>query len=242
MPIDGTGTMPLLTGAGLRSAHEYTLNQIVQMVQDRVNSPSLTESTVVRYLNQGLQKIITELAPKRVYLPSLITTAEVETGTATDVCALPADWFGKLHGAWDVATGRQIKVMTWTALQRRRGPGPIRHGVLCGVAVYGGQLRYWMVPSAPRRIVLEYIRQPHPLVAPTDKPLDLPPEISLQVLVDYACGEAFSLLEQDQGDPRVQTNDYRGKFADTLAKLAVDIGPWPDEAAPITDEMGWGWM
>lgn len=239
---DGAATLSPLSGSGLRSAHTDTLHLLAEQVLDKVCSPELKESQVVRYINQGVLEIVAKLARRRVYLPSLLTAAEVETVTTADVCALPADYHINLHGAIDLTTGQFVRVTTWQALQRMRVPGPIRHGSVSHVAVYGQQLRYWMVPDAPRRIAVQYHRLPGPLVAGTDKPFEVPVELSTRLIVDYAAGEAWANIEQDMGDPRVQTNDCRARVSEALDVLAVEIGPWPAAAAPIGDSMGWGAM
>lgn len=239
---DGAATLSPISGSGLRSAHVDTLHLLAEQVLDKVSSPELKESQVVRYINQGVLEIVAKLARRRVYLPSLLTSAEVETVTTADVCALPADYHVNLHGAIDLTTGRLVAVRPWPVLQRMRSPGPIRHGAVSHVAVYGQQLRYWMVPDAPRRIAIQYHRLPVPLVATTDKPFEVPAELSTRLIVDYAAGEAWTNIEQDMGDPRVQTNDCRARVAEALDVLAMEIGPWPAEAAPISDSMGWGTM
>jgi hypothetical protein len=225
--------------SGTSDAHTDVLHQIAGEVLEIIKDPSQTEAKVVRYINRGLGEIVAKLAARRVYLPSLATEAEVETLTATDTVALPADWHGNLHGAFDLTRGRGVRVMPWTELQRMRGAGPIKSGLLRGVAAYGRQLRYWLVPDMPHRISLQYHRLPSPLVVSTDKPFELPVELSTKLLIDYACAAAFSAWEQDQGDPRVQTNDYRQQFEAALDVLAREIGPWPKEADPIVNEMMW---
>lgn len=237
---DGAATISSLAGSGLSDAHTDTLHRIAEEVLDVVDSPELKEATVSRYINRGVLEIVAKLARRRVYLPSLLATAEVETAVNADAVSLPADYHANLHGALDMESGRFLVVRPWPVLQRMRQPGPLRSGAVTAVAVYGQRMRYWMIPDTPRRIAVQYHRLPVPLVATTDKPFEVPVELSTRILVDYAAGEAWSNLEQEMGDARVQTNDCRARVAEALDVLAMEIGPWPAEAAPITDAMDWG--
>ncbi|UJX41694.1 hypothetical protein K9F62_03050 [Desulfovibrio sp. JY] len=237
---DALITIPQAAAIGVKDAHTDTLHQLAQEVIDTVKDPSIDEPQVLRWFNRCLGEMVTTLARRGVYLPSLATSGEVETMTATEAVALPADWHGNLHGAWDNATGHAIKVRPWSALQRMRGPGPLRHGQLVGVATFARQLRYWLVPHAPRRLTIQYHRLPAPLVALTDKPFDLPPEVASAMLVDFACATGFATNEQEQNDNKINTTYHRNRFAAALDDLAIEVGPWPTEATPITDEMGWG--
>jgi len=236
---DGTITIPQAMAEGVKDAHVETLHQLAEEVLDTIKCPSTDEPKVVRWFNRCLGDIIAKLARRRVYLPSLATSGEVETVTTAEAVALPADWQANLHGAWDVTTGRAIKVRPWSALQRVRGPGALQHGQIVGVAVYAQQLRYWRVPNAPRRIMLQYHRLPTPLMGGTDKPLELPAEVAASMLIDFACAAGFALAEQEQNDSKVNTAYHQNRYLEALETLAVDIGPWPEEATPITDEMGW---
>lgn len=235
---NGTISIPQAMAAGVKDAHVDTLHSIIMEIMERVPDPRLDAPTVTTYLNRAFLDIVSRLAARGVYLPSLATTGEVETTAGSDVALLPADWFGCLHGAVDVTTGRPLTVSRWTTLQRHRGQGPIRVGNVFCVAVYGQRLRYWMVPSSPRRIALQYIRRPHPLVANSDKPFDLPVEFTPRMLADYACAEAFSNCDS-AADFTVQINNCRSRFLESVDVLALDVGPWPMDAEPITDVMGW---
>lgn len=237
---DASIIIPQAAASGVKDAHEDTLHQLVEEVLDTIQDPSIDEPSVQRWLNRGLGDIIAKLARRHVYLPSLATSGEVETMTATEAVALPADWHGNLHGAWDNTTGRAIMVRPWSVLQRMRGPGPLQHGQIAGVATFARQLRYWRVPHAPRRITIQYHRQPTPLVAGTDKSWELPVEVASAMLVNFACAAGFAQVEQEQNDGKANTAYHQNRYLEALETLAVDIGPWPEEATPVTDEMGWG--
>jgi hypothetical protein len=236
----GSVTMPQAAAEGVKCAHTDTLHQLAQEVLDIVDDPSIGEPSVVQWVNRCLGRTILELARRRVYLPSLAASGEVETMAATEVVALPADWHDNLHGAWDVTTGRAIMVRPWPVLQRLRGPGPVRHGQIMAVASFARQLRYWTVPHSPLRIAIQYHRQPTPLAAGTDKLLELPVEIATDMVLDFCCAEGFSRIEQEQNDGKSNTAYHRNRYVEAVDALALQLGPWPEPAAEINDIMGWG--
>jgi len=230
--------LPSLYAEGVQDAHIDTLHSIIMETLDRVPDPRLDAPMVTTYLNRAFLDVVSRLAARGVFLPSLATAGEVEARVGSDATSLPADWFGCLHGACDVATGQPIKVLRWTDLQRHRGLGPIRSGSVRCVAVYGKVLRYWMSPTITQRISIQYIRIPHPLVTGTDKPFDLPVEFTPRTLAYYACAEALSNYDSDE-DFTVKINDYRARFLESVDTLALEVGPWAMDADPITDVMGW---
>lgn len=227
----GVMAVPILEG--LRLPHTDTAGALIDEIAGVVRDPSFTGADILRLLNRGLLEIA-----GRVRLPDLETTAVVETRPDRPYTALPADYHGRLQAVLSLPERRRLVLEESLEALERNAPSPKRRGGAAAVAVSGSRLHYRPAPAGRRSLELLYWRLPPPLAAATDKAACLPAHLAGPLLVNYACRELFERIEEGADGRKTQTERCGERFERAMADLAAFVGPRPEPAVEVRDDMG----
>jgi hypothetical protein len=221
--------MPLFQVDGYKSPLTDNVTTLVQEVLDTVNDPSVTRGRV----RTAFTRILFGLSA--LYdLPDLETTAVLTFPTAVDAVPLPADFQKKLFRA-STSSIPFVRVCPSMDVLLRE----FHAGALLSVAVVGGRLMMRPSPSSETVLTIHYFRLPDPLEGNQSKPFCLPPHLAAPLLVNGACRDLFSTIEQDLGVEKVQTAYYAGRFNEAAMELAVFAPAYDSMMIEITDMVGW---
>lgn len=237
MSNDGTASFPLARGDGEVTAYAETFYQLATEASATVQDPTFDASAAMKQMNRGLKEICARLATMNTYLPSLAKEGEVVAYPDAEFCRLPADWFGNLREVFDVTVGIPIRIVDWEMMRHMRTTR--LPGRLHSASVNAGKLYYWHAPDNEHVLRLSYICQA-PSLNPTDRVTSLPPEVSPEILLNYAAWRGYSLVEQEDNGQRPNTAYHKGEFEDSLIRLVQEIGPWPLYPVEPNDAARWG--
>jgi hypothetical protein len=220
-------SLPRAAAEGLRLACPDTLAGLVAEVAGILGDPGVAEEEIARALARGLFAVA-----GRVRLPWLAAEARLPFGPGQGDVALPADL---QHGPTDafLLPGRcRVRVLPDLATLRRT----VRYGARSRIRVAAagaGRLFVRPVPVAAVEVVLSYHRLPDTLVAPSDRPVCLPPHLAGPLLVSFACRECFERLEEGAGGKKIQTTAYGARFDVALAELLALCRPAVFQDEPV---------
>ena len=162
------------------------------------------------------------------------------TGPSVSYVPLPSDYHKNLFRCYSVTNNRQIEIYESVALLLRRFSLVNRSGVVVGVAVRGSNLYYQRIPSSPETLRIHYYKMPTLLTDGNSKPDCLPEHLVRPLLVNYACREIFSEIEQGLEGQKVNTLFHHNLLREAMADLEDFIGPEGKEPEEIEEEINWG--
>ena len=174
-------------------------------------------------------------------LPDLEHTEDIQTDPRTGRVLLPANFQKNLWFCKSTTHNRPIAIDDTVINLFRRYTVLDQTGVVRRVAVRGRHLHYQRVPSSAETLRLVYYRYPDRLRTRQDKPTCLPDHLVESLLVNYACKEIYSEIEDGIEGAQVNTDRYSNRFAKAEAELASIPEILADRHAPIDipDEMEW---
>lgn len=212
---------------------EDTGHTLADKVIRKIQDGSYTWVDVVDEFNSCL-----EYLSGKYNLLELEHTEDITTGTLNHV-PLPTSFQKNLWHCRSITHNRPIGIDdTIINLFRRYSvldlTGNVRH-----VAVKGRHLYYQRIPSTAETLRLIFYRYPERLRTRQDKPTCLPPHLVEPLLVNYACKEIFSEIEDGIEGTQVNTQRYTERFNKAEAELLMFVGP--DRIAPIDfpEEIAW---
>ena len=226
-------SLPQATAEALRNACPDTVAGLLAEVAAIVADPAITEQDILRALWRGLLA-----AAAAARLPDLAAEAALPFAAGQEYAALPADLQHGPTSAFLLPGYGRVRVAPDLATLRRT----IRygaHGRVRLVAAGAGRLYVRPTPQADVTLVIGYQRLPDPLAALSDKPSCLPPHLSGELLVSFACRELFERLEEGSGGKKPQTTAYAARHAAALAQLVALTGPAVSQDEPV-DVAGYG--
>lgn len=197
-----------------------TLAQLRAEVTRIVQDASYTDTIIDGYINDGLLDIAGQ-----VFLPRLEASDTVDTDTSVSYVVLPTDYHRGLYRCYSTTNSTQIRVYENLPLLLREFGQLDLAGRVVGVAVRGDELHYQYLPSTAETLSFHYSAKPIELEDDADEPTCLPDFLVRPLLVSYVCAEIYDQIEDEVDGVKLNTNNYRTRYAESLAKLVSFIGP-----------------
>lgn len=174
-------------------------------------------------------------------LPELEHTEDVTTdadGIANNI-PMPMNYQKNLWFCRSITHNRHIKVHSTVINMFRRYSVLDNSGNVRDVSVRGRSLVYQRIPGSAETLRLIYYKYPERLRTRHDKPTCLPPHLVEALLINYACKEIFSEIEDGIEGSQVNTARYTDRFDRAEADLLADIGPPRRAPQEFPEEMAW---
>lgn len=209
------------------------LDKLIQQVDRITQDNDFDSTTITDYLNRGMLEIAggirrADSSTITQPLPLLFTVGTVST-TDTYKVALPVDYHRDIVFAVDYL-GRELTIYDSFIEFMKVYPALNATGMVNALAIKGRDLYYQGIPDTVRVITLHYHRYPVDMVDGNDEPDGLPPNFH-NILVDYACKEFFSIIEDGIDGKAINTMKYEQRFQRGLEALEASIAA---EAAPFS--------
>lgn len=204
------------------------IDEVIHIVQDS----SLSEKRVENLLNEGYENAAAVISDP---LPDLEKTGTVRTSTSLAYVSLPSDYHRNLEMVYDSTQNERIPILNSFQALSIKYPGLADTGNLGHVAISGSRLYYQGIPSTVRTLTLNYFRKPYLRSADRDEMSALPVHLHRRLLVNYACKELFSRIEDGMEGQKVNTLYHDREFQKALADLDAWITPRATEPVCIND-------
>jgi hypothetical protein len=154
----------------------------------------------------------------------------------------PSDFQKNLRYAHSTTHNRQIKVYGSLIKLYREFSQLDQSGVVVGIAVKGRRFYYQRIPSTEETIRVNYWGYPERMETRYSKPTFLPVHLVEALLVNYACAEIYSEIEDGIEGQKVNTQFYQSKYDKALADLSMFLGPEEKIPEGIHQEIDWNGM
>ena len=211
---------------------------LAQTVLRKVQDASYVYADVLALFNKCLLSL-----SGRFLLPNLETMRDVHTDPGTSHIPVPADYQKKLRYAHSITHNRKLKIYPSLILMYRWQKALDGRGSVNSLAVKGRDLYYQRVPSSAETIRINYWAYPEPMETRYAKPVCLPVHLIEPLLVNYACKELYSEIEDGIDSQKVNTTYYANEYNRALGDLILFIGPENRLPQDIGQDLNWdGWL
>ncbi len=210
-----------------------------------VHDPQWDSDTVIQLFNTGIGDIAAQ-----IIIPNLLAIATITTdATGKNYVPLPADYNRHLSWCYSQTYNRPIKLFGSVPLLLRCFWRLDLPGRVIGATVQGLNLFYQRIPSTPETLQINYVAKPADLLENDDTDIYLP-VFAHDLLLNYACWKAYSVIEEGMDGSKTQTGYYLNEYNKALSKFNDFIGPERNPPFNIGDElqldyrdgrMGSGW-
>lgn len=214
-----------------------TLETLIARVKRIIQDPGFSDDEITEYLNEGLQKVAggmrrPDSSTLTQPLPWLYEVDDVMTTTTYQV-QLPTDYQRDVVAAIVDRSGYKVELSIYDSFQEFVSvyPGLNLAGDVNAIAVKGRYLCYQWVPATSTAITVHYHRYPEYMSQNTDEPDGLPDFLHIPILVNYACKEIFSIIEDGIDGSAFNTTKYTQRFWDAMLDLEAAIAA---EAPPFS--------
>lgn len=170
-------------------------------------------------------------------LPQLEHTEDVTTDSNSNRIPVPANFQKKLLMCRSITHNRPCEIKDTVVNLFRLYTVLDQTGAVRRVSIKGRYLYYQRLAEETLRLV--YYRYPNRLRTRWDKPSCLPPHLVEPLLINYACKEIFSEIEDGVEGPQVNTQRYTDRFARAEEALVKWIGPQRREPVDFPEEIPW---
>lgn len=199
----------------------------------KIDDDSYSWADVVDEFNRCL-----EYLAGKFNLLELEHTEDIMTDPNVNNVPVPANYMKNLWQCRSLTHNRLIKVHTSVINLGRWYSVIDQSGSVRGVAVKGRAFYYQRIPGSAETLRLTYYRYPDRLYDRDDKPTCLPPHLVEPLLVNYACKEIYSEIE-DGEDKQVNTDRYTNKFNNAVVELERFLGPDRHDPIEFGQEIAW---
>lgn len=196
-----------------------TVEKLIETVARKVDDDGYSDSVIVDFLNDGLLDVAS-----RVLLPVLETDDVVTTVLDENTVALPGDFHRNIFAASPViGTKIPIRVLNSEGQMKRKYIRLDNSGDVAHVAMHKGQLIYQPIPVIAEEITIFYYRVPDELADDDDTGLAALPPVFHKMLVDYACQQIFSEIEDGIDGKKVNTLYHEGRYEKFIVELQTFV-------------------
>jgi hypothetical protein len=206
-----------------------TLAELRALILDIVpNDDAKFDSTDIDgYINRGVNEISNGMQSTlgsfiTPPLPNLFTTGTVTTSTTLPYVVMPTNFQRGLQFASD-SSGVEIDIANSMIEFAENYPLMNQSGSVEEVIEQGGNLYYQRIPTVAVVITLHYYKAPTALIDVAHVPSSIPSHLQVPLIVNYACKEMFTLIEDGMKGPQVNTERYTEKFLSALRTLELSI-------------------
>lgn len=205
---------------------------LVDEVVDIVQDPKIGDARTKNLLNEGyLDSLYRTTEP----LPALETTGEARTTLDQAFTALPDDYLRNLEIVYCSTQDQRLTILGSLQLLKIKYPGLAKTGNIEHVAVSNRLLYYQGIPSTRRTLSLNYFCKPTLMSNERDEPTMLPENLHRRLLVNYACKELFSRIEDGMDGRKNNTAYHAAEYNKAFADLELWIIPRATEPIEIND-------
>lgn len=212
-------------------------SEIVAAVVRKIQDPSYDNDDVLAMVNQGIIDVASggdrqHGFPLLPPLPDLFTVDEVTVDAGDSYIDMPSEFLRALtrveHGG--EALRRYDSHIKF--LSRFRGEtGPVEAYCLVGRRLWIGP-----VPTSTTTLTVFFYAAPTLLEEEDDEPTYIPAHLQRRLLVNYACKEIFSEIEQGLEGALPDTKKHDTEYQRALTDLERFLGPADGVAENIADE------
>ncbi len=207
---------------------------LAQTVLRKVQDASYVYSDVLALFNQCLLAL-----SGRFLLPNLEVMRDIHTDPGVPHIPVPADYQKNLRYAHSTSHNRKVKIYGSLILMYRWYAVLDQTGVVNGLAVKGRDLYYQRVPSSAETIKINYWAYPERMETRYAKPVCLPPHLIEPLLVNYACKELYSEIEDGIDAQKVNTTYYTNEYNRAFGDLLIFIGPEDRLPQDFGQDLNW---
>ena len=202
--------------------------------KDILRDARFTTATINTKLNEALGDVA-----GRVLLPRLETNSTVET-TSVNRVGLPSDFHRQLS-PWAHSTTHNRRIRVYLSLPQllSRFSMVDQSGVVVGMARQGGYLYYQRIPSTAETIMVNYFKYPDTMTADSDTPDCLPAHTHSRLLVNYACWQLFTRVEDGIEGEGANTVRYKSNYLEAISDLTYFVGATSDVAVEHVDSLNY---
>lgn len=191
------------------------LNSRVRLIVKDCSSAIL--AAIDSYINEGI-----EVVAANVLLPSLEESAEITTLITAVEIDIPDSWNydRNLYYAESLTNEKELEVYSSEALFARKYQkfrAEAYEGSIEAVTEHANKIVYY--PRAAETLLCKYYKKPTLLVNDTDIPSYIPNHLQYRLLVSFAAGEIFSLIEDGVDGAQVNTQFHIMRFQKALEDL-----------------------
>ena len=203
-------------------------------VMRKIQDASYTYDDILNIFNKGVREI-----SGKAYLPELEVVRDIDTDPSYSYVHAPADYQKNLRYAHSIDYNYPIKVYGSLAQLYSKLSMLDQSGRVIGIAVKGRRIYYQRIPDEAETIRVNYYSYPERMRARYEKPTCIPDHLVEPLLINYACSEIYSEIEDGMEGQKVNTTYYEGKYKEALADLIEFIGP--EESIPVEMPFGLDW-
>ena len=211
-----------------------TAHTLADDVLDIIQDPSYSYDDVLILFNDCLVDLAGDFL-----LPDLDVWEDIETDPNVDHVRLPVNFMKNLRFAHSTTNNRELKIYGGLSQLYRLFSTLDQTGRVLGVCQQGRDLYYQRVPSSAETIRINYYRFPNRLETRFDKVTCLPFHLVKPLLLNYACAEIFSLIEDGVEGAKINTDKHNKEYDKYRAKLLMFIGPEERPPEDIGEEIEW---
>lgn len=207
---------------------------LARKVTNKVQDASYSYDDILAVFNRCLRAI-----SGKFLLPDLEVLRNIETDSNQPSIPVPADYQKNLRYAHSTTQNRKIAVFGSVIQLYRNFSVLDQTGRVVGMAVKGRFLYYQRVPSSAEAIRINYWAYPERMRSRYQKPTCLPEHLVEPLLVNFACADIYSEIEDGIEGTKVNTTYYETKYLQAVAELEAFLGPEEGEPQGIQDELEW---
>ena len=196
-----------------------TVEQLIELVARKIDDDGYGDNIIVDFLNDGLLDIAT-----KVLLPVLEEDAIITTILEENLVVLPSDFHRNVFAASPVISSKiPIRVLNSAGQMKRKYNRLDNTGDVAHIAIHKGQLIYQPIPIIVQEMIIFYYRVPDNLEDDDDTGLIALPANFHKLLVEYACQQIFSEIEDGIDGNKVNTLYHERRYEKGLIDLQTFI-------------------
>jgi len=203
------------------ATQEQLQDEVVRKIQD----PSYDADEIREFFNLCLKDVESYRDPKtgfELFLPALDTTASLETSITDPYVSFPTNYLKNLHTIETEDQGNDIVICP--NLQALKALFTAEEwttaGQLDAVAPVGTSLYYGRTPSVAITLTIHYYKKLTPIAeATTTLPAEIPEHLQRDLLVNYACREIYSEIEEESVDAPAGTRKHAALYMKAIGEL-----------------------
>lgn len=195
-----------------------TVERLIELVTRKVDDESY-DDLIIDFLSDGMLDIAS-----RILLPLLEETDTVTTVLDINVAAMPGDYHRNLFSASPVDENKPgVRVLNSKAQLNRKydrldNVGDVRH-----ICMSAGTLLYQPIPTLAQEINISYYRIPVDVDDADDDTIAPLPANYHKMLVDYACAQIYSEIEDGMEGQKVNTRYHEGRYEKFMIELETHL-------------------
>lgn len=193
-----------------------TGGELIERVQKIYQDGSYDDDEVLVFLNEGLQAVAFS---EDVFLPTLDTSAELETVLNAEVADLPANCSEGFYSAF-IGTQELTVHNSWTEMKRTVAMES-QAGTVTNVSAKADELYYFPVPEEVETITIFYYRAPTELRESTEPDCFTVKTraVGESALVAYALIRIFEAIEDGMEGQKVNTLYWEKQYERSMTRL-----------------------